>query len=58
MMRLFEFPAIQTALKLGDMWGKPLFELVPQFLPFGHLSTLEIQLWAQYFDQKAQQNNG
>lgn len=50
---LWQDARIQTALTLGRLWGRPLFELVPQLIPYGHLSGIEIELWNRHYGELA-----
>ena len=50
--RLWAIDTVRTAVVLADRWGCPLFQVIPQFLPYGAVSEIELALWAKFFDEK------
>jgi len=47
---LFRHPEIRACLALCHHWGKPLYEVRPDLMPYDHLSPLELTLWGLFFD--------
>lgn len=47
---------IQTGLALGDKWGKALYELLPDYFPWGRLTPLESQLWIKFYEERKLKN--
>lgn len=46
---------VQGALLLGDKWSKPLYELIPDLIPQGRLTEVELELWGMYYARKKEQ---
>jgi len=45
---------VRAALNLGDHFGKPLYELIPDLIPYDKLADVEIQLWGKHYEEKRQ----
>jgi len=43
---------VKAALTLGDHFGKPLYELIPDFFPQGRLTDLEASLWGLFYQDR------
>jgi hypothetical protein len=53
--RLWADPQARNALALCEARGAFVFQVAPQFCPWGRLTAVEIGLWARYYeDLKAQ----
>jgi len=41
-------------MSLGDKFGKPLYELIPDVFPHGRLTQVETALWGKFYEERVE----
>jgi hypothetical protein len=49
---MWEDSRIRLAMSLADQRGKFLYEILPDFIHYGFLTDLEMELWGKYLAWK------
>jgi len=49
---MWEDGRIKLALSMADQRNKFLYEILPEFMQYGFLTNLEMELWGKYLEWK------